>query len=48
MDVSAIKTKVKGRKYLTLNVKKIAKITNTIPYEILTKIAIRTEKIYIN
>ena len=48
MDVSAIKGRIKGKKHLILNVKKIAKEGNTIPYEILTKIAIRTEKIYIN
>ncbi len=48
MDISAIKSTVKGKNYLTLNVKKIARISNTIPYEVLTKIAIRTEKKYIN
>ena len=48
MVVSAIKGRIKGKKHLILNVKRIAKLNKTIPYEILTKIAIRTEKIYIN
>ena len=49
MDVTAVRKRIKGKKYLLLNnADRIAKTYNTISYEILVKSAIRAEKIYIN
>ena len=50
MDISAYKIKDKDMKFYCVmdNADKVAKENNTISYEILTKSAIRAEKIYIN